>query len=267
MAAVDKEPDPLRRRAGLLSALTRTYNEAYRLMKNRGTSEEVEQLRAKIEDRYTAYLESHEVTLVEYPDREQTLVESHAAYDLKHQLLLDNLAAYLEKGETYEDIISHYAASLFSGRSSAKNSAAKSCPVFRDKASRVSQARSVTALSETRVKAALAKKQFEQQQAEQLAAQRKIEFDRDVARQHRELDKRKKEAEMRQRQLQEEAAARQRQQQEEAAARERQLQDEAAARQQQLQEETDRQMRELEERQRELREEAELHQRELENAQ
>ena len=158
MAAVDKEPDPLRRRAGLLSALTRTYNEAYRLMKNRGAREEVEQLRAKIEDRYTAYLESHEVTLVEYPDREQTLVESHAAYDLKHQLLLNNLAAYVEKGEAPEDTISQYAASLFSHRSSAKNSAGKSCPVFRDSASRFSQARSATTLSETRVQAALAKK-------------------------------------------------------------------------------------------------------------
>ena len=219
MAGVDKEPDPLRRRAGLLSALTRTYNEAYRLMKNRGTPEEVEQLRAKIEDRYTAYLESHEVTLVEYPDREQTLVESHAAYDLKHQLLLDNLAAYVEKGAAPEDTISQYAASLFSHRSSAKISAAKSCPVFRDSASRFSQARSATALSETKVQTALAKKRYKQQQDEQLVAERKIEFDRDVARRHRELDKRQKEAEMRQRKLQEDAAARERQRQEEAAAR------------------------------------------------
>ena len=74
MAGADKEPDPLRRRAGLLSALTRTYNEAYRLMRNRGTPEEVEQLRAKIEDRYTVYLESHEVTLVEYPDRARSIL-------------------------------------------------------------------------------------------------------------------------------------------------------------------------------------------------
>ena len=182
MAGVDKEPDPLRRRAGLLSALSRIYSEAYRLMKSGGTPEDIEQLRAKIEDRYSAYLEGHEVTLVEYPDRKQRLIESHDANELKHQLLLDNLAAYVEKGEAPEDTRSHYAASLFSHRSSAKNSVAKSCPVFRDSVSRVSQVRSVTTLSETRVQAALAKKRYQQQQAEQLAAQRKIEFDRDVAR-------------------------------------------------------------------------------------
>ena len=161
MSQVGKDPDPLRRRAGLLSALSRIYSEAYRLMKNGGTPEEIEQLRARIEDRYTAYLEGHEVTLVEYPDREQTLVESHHAYELKHQLLLDNLTAYVEKGEAPEDTRSVYAASLFSHKSSAKNSVAKPCPVFRkaNTASRLSQPRSAKMIK-TRIQAVMAKRRF-----------------------------------------------------------------------------------------------------------
>ena len=283
MSQVGKDPDPLRRRAGLLSALSRIYNEAYRLMKNGGTPEEVEQLRAKIEDGYNAHLEGHEVTLVEYPDREQTLVESHDAYDLKHQLLLDQLTVYVERGAAPEDKRSVYAASLFSQRSSAKNSIARSCPVPRKAHtfSRQSKARSTT-LSETRVQAELAKRRFAQQKAEAEEHQRKIEFDRDIARQHRELDKRRAETDAREKRLQEDAARKLQELNLAAEERERQVQlaaqrnqEELEIRQRQIQLDFEKQQRELQEKstkrkqeldlwQRELHEEAELYERHME---
>ena len=230
--------DPIRRRAGLLSSLVKLYASAKTLIESDGPAEEAQQLIDKLHERYTAYLESHEIALAAYPQREDTLLASHFKNEERHQQLLSNLQAYVDGGTKPFDLQSLHAASLFSHRSSAKKSVAKSCPPLRkaDTASRVSQNRSVMALSETRVQVALAKRRYEQQQAEQLAAQRKIEFDREVARQHRELDMRQKEAEMRQRQLQEEADARERQRLEDAAARERQRQEEAAARERQRQE-------------------------------
>ena len=119
MSDNSNQPDPPRRRAGLLSALTRIYSEAHRLMKNGGSPEEVAEIRTKIEDRYTAYLESHELTLAEYPDRETSLVKSHDHNELKYQLILDNLDAYIAEGSEPEDIGSLHAASLFSVRSTA----------------------------------------------------------------------------------------------------------------------------------------------------
>ena len=151
-----------------------------------------------------------------------------------------------------------------------RRSIAQSCPALQtrkaDASSRASQARSVT-LSETRVQAELAKRRFAQQRAAQEANQKRIDFEREVARQNRELDKRRAEAEARERELKQEAERNQRKLQEEAEARERhaearerQLQEEAAVRQCQLQEESERRMRELDERQRELQEETELYQ-------
>ena len=113
MSDNSNQPDPPRRRAGLLSALTRIYSEAHRLMKNGGSPEEVAEIRTKIEDRYTAYLESHELTLAEYPDRETSLVKSHDHNELKYQLILDNLDAYIAEGSEPEDIGSLHAGSLF----------------------------------------------------------------------------------------------------------------------------------------------------------
>ena len=266
MSQAEVEVDPVRRRAGLLSWLAKLYVSIKAAIEGDSASEDVLQLQDKLNTRYAAYLESHELALATYPDREESLIASHLRNEERHQRLLGEVQAYLQDGTKPDDVESLHAASLFSRRSSAKHSVAKSCPVIRDAASRVSQVRSVTTLSETRVQAALAKRRYEQQQAEQRAAQRKIEFDREVARQHRELDERQREAEIRQRQQQEEAEARERLLQDEAAARERHRKEEAAARERQLQLETERQMRELEQRQRVLREEAELRQRELDNA-
>ena len=121
MATAWKEPDPLRRRAGLLSSLSRVYNEAERLMNFNGSHEEVEQVRAKIEQRYSAYLESHEATLAEYPEREPTLVTSHDLNDKRYELILNNLAAYVKDGSKPEDDLeSLHAASLFSTRTASR---------------------------------------------------------------------------------------------------------------------------------------------------
>ena len=216
MSDNSNQPDPPRRRAGLLSALTRIYSEAHRLMKNGGSPEEVAEIRTKIEDRYTAYLESHELTLAEYPDRETSLVKSHDHNELKYQLILDNLGAYIAEGSEPEDIGSLHAASLFSVRSTATKKSKASSRTFSSK--RASSAASQSSrsnndrLSESRVQAELAKRRFEQQQAEQLTDQRRIDFEREVAKQKRELDKhredvaqRQKELDQRERQLQEEA--------------------------------------------------------------
>ena len=216
MSDNSNQPDPPRRRAGLLSALTRIYSEAHRLMKNGGSPEEVAEIRTKIEDRYTAYLESHELTLAEYPDRETSLVKSHDHNELKYQLILDNLDAYIAEGSEPEDIGSLHAASLFSVRSTAtRKSKPSSHAVSSERASSAASQSSRSnndRLSESRVQAELAKRRFEQQQAEQLTDQRRIDFEREVAKQKRELDKhredvaqRQKELDQRERQLQEEA--------------------------------------------------------------
>ena len=239
------EADPIRRRAGLLSALVKLYVNAQKLMDKGGSTEEAQQLHDKLYERYTRYLESHEIALATYPDRDEALIESHVRSEQRHQQLVDSLEVYIVDGTKPDDLKSLHAASLFSVRS--KKSVAQSCPALRkhsaETASRVSQAKSTT-ISETRVQAALAKRRFALQQAEQAELQKKIDFERDVARQHRELDKRRDEAE----------------------ARERKLKEEAEARERQLQEESERRKRELDQRQRELQEEAELHKRELENA-
>ena len=250
------EADPIRRRAGLLSALVKLYVNAQKLMDKGGSAEDAQELHDKLHERYTKYLESHEIALATYPDRDEALIASHVRSEQRHQQLVDNLEIYIVDGTKPDDLESLHAASLFSVRS--KKSVAQSCPALHKRsaetASRVSQARSTT-ISETRVQAALAKRRFAQQQAEQKELQKKIDFERDVARQHRELDIRREEADARERKMKEEAEA-----------RDRKLKEEAEALERQIQEESERCKRELDRRQREIQEEAELHKRELENA-
>ena len=294
MSQAESEADPIRRRAGLISALVKLYVNAQKLMDKGGSAEDAQQLQDKLQERYVTYLESHEIALATYPDREETLTTSHVRSEQRHQQLLDNLEAYIADGTKPDDLESLHAASLFSRRSSAKNSIARSCPVLRkaDTASRLSQPRSATMI-ETRVQAEMAKRRFAQQQAEVEAHQRKIVFELEIARQNRELDKRRAEADARERRLQEEAELREQQLLEDAARkqqelklaaeeRERQMQREARRnqeelemRQRQIQLDFERQQRELQEesakrkreldlRQRELQEEAELYERQLE---
>ena len=203
MSQVSIEADPVRRRAGLLSALVKLYVNAKTLIDKDGSAEEALQLQEKLQVRYDVYVESHEIALVTYPDREESLTASHIRNEERHQQLLSDLQAYIADGTKPDDLQSLHAASLFSRHSSTRSKAASSkCTAV--SASRGSQANS-DRLSESRVQAELAKRKFAQQQAEQLKEQQRIDFERDIARQKRELDQRKRalqeEAELRKREL------------------------------------------------------------------
>ena len=298
MSQLSAEPKPARRRAGLLSALSRLYNDAHDLMNRNASKEEIDNLIIKLDEQYMKYLDMHEVTLEEQPERELFLVDSHVLNEQRHRKIVSQIAVYLEDGSKPDDLESLHAVSLYSRHSSAKRSVTPSClAMHRHKAktaSFASQARSAT-VSETRVQAHLAKRRFAQQEAEQLAQQKKIDFQREVARQNRELDRRREEAAARERQLREEAERTKRKLQQEAEAREHHLKEEAARKERELklaaeerehqvklevkrrQEELDmqqrqaqldieKQQRELDQRRRELEEEAELLKQEMENA-
>ena len=56
MSHTGTEADPVRRRAGLLSALVKLYVNAQKLMDKGGSAEEAQQLLDKIHDRYNVYL-------------------------------------------------------------------------------------------------------------------------------------------------------------------------------------------------------------------
>ena len=72
MSQPAKQVHPVRRRAGLLSALTKLYTAVRRLIDSGGSTEEAQEIQHKLHDRYTAYLECHETALVEVPDREES---------------------------------------------------------------------------------------------------------------------------------------------------------------------------------------------------
>ena len=158
------EPNPARRRAGLLGALSRLYNDAHNLMNQSASKEEIDQLKTKLDEQYVKYVDCHELTLAEQPEREPFLVSSNDFNVQRHVRIVNQLDAYLEDGSKPDDLESLHAASLFSRRSSAKKSVAQSCPAnFRkaNTATHPSQARSVT-VSETRVQAKLTKHKFAQ---------------------------------------------------------------------------------------------------------
>ena len=79
------EADPVRRRAGLLSSLVKLYVSVKELIDEDGSTEDATKLQEKLSERYVAYLESHEVSLATYPDREDNLMTSHVKYELRHR--------------------------------------------------------------------------------------------------------------------------------------------------------------------------------------
>ena len=121
MSQAGAEADPIRRRAGLLSALVKLYVNAQKLMAKGGSADDAQQLLDKLTERYTKYLESHETALAAYPEREETLVTSHVKNEQRHQQLVDSLEVYFVDGTKPDDLESLRAASIFSTRSSAKN--------------------------------------------------------------------------------------------------------------------------------------------------
>ena len=205
MSQPDLDANPVRRRAGLLSALVKNYVNVKKLIENDGSAEDGIQLQEKLNEQYVKYLDSHEVSLTTYPDREENLMASHVKYELRHQHMMDDLAAYIADGTKprEEDLESLHAESLFSLRS--KKSVARSqasranthktaskasnenmsvhppsqgdqrsgshrsnYQSVHDAASHVSEARSER-LSEARIQAELAQKRLEQEELLQQA--------------------------------------------------------------------------------------------------
>ena len=76
---------PVRRRAGYLSALSKLYKSVQRLIDTEGTTEDALELQDKLHDRYTKYLENHEVALASVPEREVSLSASHIDIEARHR--------------------------------------------------------------------------------------------------------------------------------------------------------------------------------------
>ena len=91
MSQHDGEVDPVRRRAGLISALVKLYVKTQKLLDEDGSPEEAVQLQEKLHERYTVYLEGHEIALSTYPDKEESLTSSHIRNELRHQQAIDTL--------------------------------------------------------------------------------------------------------------------------------------------------------------------------------
>ena len=178
---------PVRRRAGLLSALTRLYTAVRRLVDLGGSEEEALEIQQKLHDRYTAYIECHETALVEVPDREATLNASHVDVDQRHQEHVEQLQAYIDDGNKSERSI--HMRSLYSQRSSKAGTAKTVSNKHSSHHSHISKARSDGRLNEARVQAQLAKKNVEQFKALQAAQLKKLHLERETARQQIELEK------------------------------------------------------------------------------
>ena len=234
MSKKEKDVHPVRRRAGLLSALAKLYTAVRGIVESEGTTEEALTIQQKLHERYTAYLESHENALVAVPERENSLNESHIGVDQRHQQAVDMLQAYIDGGTRSER--SMHVRSLFSSASSHVSDAVDrhTTNVTRRSGSIVSKAKSDSRLSEARVQAEIAKKNVEQFKALRDAHQKKLDLEREAARQQIELEQ----EEARKRLERKEEEARRRIEQEEELHR-------ADLKRKLLKEETERQQREL----------------------
>ena len=235
MSQPGRNVDPLRRRAGLFSALAKLYAAVQNLLDSEGSTEDAYILQQKLTERYDAYLESQETAIVAAPDREETLTSTHITNEQRHQQAVDMLQAYMDDGTRSEK--SMHIKGLFSSGSSRISvvSKPKHSGPNRYGGSQVSKARSDSRLSEARVQAQIAKRNVEQFKAMREAQQRKLDLEREAARQQIELEQ----LESRKRMERKEEEARRRIEQEEKlyhANLQRKL----------LKEETERQQRELE---------------------
>ena len=98
MSHPETHAHPVRRRAGLLSALSRLYTTVRRFIDTGGSTEEAVELQQKLHERYATYLESHETALVEVPERENSLNASQIDVDGRHQEAVAQLQAYIDDG-------------------------------------------------------------------------------------------------------------------------------------------------------------------------
>ena len=157
-------PDPIRRRAGYMSALSRIYMSVNDLFFYHGSKEEAEQLNDKLIERYAAYLESHELALASAPtEKEETLKKSHEFNKSRYYKALQELETYIVEGpQAVDDEESLHAASMFSQRTTTKRSGTRSHATRTSRTS-VSKANSER-ISEARVQAELQRLKVQQMQ-------------------------------------------------------------------------------------------------------
>ena len=204
MSKPESDVDPVRCRAGFLSALSKTYTAVCRLIDTEGSTEDALQLQQKLDGRYTAYLEAHENALVAVPERENSLNASHIDVDQRHQEAVDQLKAYIDDGTKTERSL--HIRSLFSSRLSNAGPAKTTSKTQSSRSSGCSHVSKVDRLSEARVQAELAKKRVEQQRVLQEAQQKKLAVERETTRQRLEFER---QAAERRAELDREAARRQ----------------------------------------------------------
>ena len=186
MSQPETHAHPVRRRAGLLSALSRLYATVRRFIDSGGSTEDALELQQKLHERYATYMECHEIALFEVPERENSLNASQIDVDGRHQEAVAQLQAYIDdvvKSERSLHVRSLFSANILKAGSSKTVSKQQS-----SQRSVVSQAKS-DRLSETRIQAELAKKNMEQQRLLQEAQQRKLAEEREAARQQLEFER------------------------------------------------------------------------------
>ena len=151
MSQKGKDVHPVRRRAGLLSALAKLYGAVGTLLDGNGTTEEALQIQQKLHERYAAYLESHETALVDVPEREASLNTSHIDIEQRHQQGVRMLQAFIDDGTRSEQSL--HLRNLFSSISSSASVTSEkpfSIPDCRC-GSQASKAKSDSRLSDARV--------------------------------------------------------------------------------------------------------------------
>ena len=163
---------PVRQRAGYLSALSKLYKTVQRLIDTEGTSEDALVLQEKLYDRYTKYLESHEVALASMPERESSLNESHRDMGKRHHEAAEQLKTYID--DVNKTKRSMRVRELFSAKSSLARTAKTASTKHSSRRSASGRMSNSDRLNEARVKAELAKKNLEQYRALKEANQKKI---------------------------------------------------------------------------------------------
>ena len=187
MSKPESDVDPVRRRTGFLSALSKAYTAVFRLIDTEGTTDDALKLQQKLHDRYTAYLENHEDALVAVPERESSLNASHVDVDQRHQEAVDQLQAYIDDGTRTERSL--HVRSLFSSSASNAGTLKTTSKKESSRRSSCSHVSKGDRLSEARVQAELAKKNVEQQRVLQEAQQRKLAVERETTRQRLEFER------------------------------------------------------------------------------
>ena len=203
---MSKSTNPLRRRAGLLSALAKCYSAAKTLMYEGGAVEDALQLQEKISNAYNKYLESHDDAMDNAlgSEREQSLIDSFMRNDIRHDKIVDQLSTYIDDGTKPEPSLS--ASSQASSRSSMKTANTTILSINKSQTSSTSQAR----LSEARVQADLAKADVENLRKLQEAQQKKLQLEREEAQRQLKLDEENRRIEIERRILKDESERRQR---------------------------------------------------------